>query len=86
MKQIYEEKRSKYCGMPFDDDTLFDVELVDKSIRSCGRGKAAGLDGLTAEHLQYCHPVVCCILTKLFNLMIILFYSILSRLAYGGQS
>ena len=50
--------------------TLFDVELVDKSIRCCGRGKAAGLDGLTVEHLQYCHPVVCCILTKLFNLMI----------------
>ena len=58
LKQIYEEKRPKYCGVPFDDDALFDVELVDKSIRSCGRGKAAGLDGLTAEHLQYCHPVL----------------------------
>ena len=69
LKQIYEEKRPKYCGVPFDDDALFDVELVDKSIRSCGRGKAAGLDGLTAEHLQYCHPVLCCILTKLFNLI-----------------
>jgi len=63
-------KRSNYSGVPFDDDALFDVELVDKSIRSCNRGKAAGLDSLTAEHLQYCHPVLCSILTKLFNLMI----------------
>jgi len=34
------------------------------------RVKAAGLDGVTAEHLQYCHSLLPCVLAKLFNLMI----------------
>lgn len=34
------------------------------------RGKAAGLDGLTSEHLQYSHPLLPVVLAKLFNLMI----------------
>ena len=34
------------------------------------RGKAAGLDGITAEHLQYSHPLVACVLSKLFNGMV----------------
>ena len=33
-------------------------------------GKAAGLDQLSSEHLKYSHPVVVCILTKLFNLFL----------------
>ena len=49
---------------------LFDVELVEKSVSSLGRGKAAGLDSLTAEHLQHSHPALFCVLNKLFNLMI----------------
>lgn len=34
------------------------------------RGKAMGLDGLTAEHLQHSHPILPTILAKLFNLML----------------
>jgi len=34
------------------------------------RGKAAGLDGITAEHLQYSHPLVAYVLSKLFNGMV----------------
>jgi len=70
LKEIYENKRPDYCGLPFDDDLLFDVELVEKSVSSLGRGKAAGLDSLTAEHLQHSHPALFCVLNKLFNLMI----------------
>src|SRR5664279_1968470 len=33
------------------------------------RGKAAGLDGLTTEHLQHCHQLLPCVLAKLFNLI-----------------
>jgi hypothetical protein len=33
-------------------------------------GKAAGLDELTAEHLQYAHPILPCLIAKLFNLVI----------------
>jgi len=70
LKEIYENKRPNYCGLPFDDDYLFDVELVDKSVASLARGKAAGLDSLTAEHLQNSHPALFSVLNKLFNLMI----------------
>lgn len=34
------------------------------------RGKAAGLDDLTAEHLQHSHPLLPCVLAKLFTLFI----------------
>jgi hypothetical protein len=34
------------------------------------RGKAAGLDGITIEHLQYGHPLLICCLSKLFNHMV----------------
>ena len=34
------------------------------------RGKAAGLDGFSAEHLQQCHPCLPTFLAELFNLII----------------
>ena len=70
LKVTYENTRLNYCGLPFDEDLEFDVELVDKAIRSLCLGKAPGLDSLTAEHLQYSHPVLVTLLTKLFNLMV----------------
>ena len=33
-------------------------------------GKAAGLDGITSEHLKCCHPIAVIILTKLLCLFI----------------
>jgi len=32
------------------------VEMVDKCIDCMKKGKAAGIDGLTVEHLMYSHP------------------------------
>ena len=49
---------------------LFDVELLSNLIDKMDNGKAAGLDELSSEHLKYCHPIVLCDLTKLFNLLI----------------
>ena len=34
------------------------------------RGKAAGFDGLSAEHLMYCHLLLPCTLATLFNLFL----------------
>jgi hypothetical protein len=68
--EIYNNKRSNYHGLPFDDYLLFDTELIERSISSLSRGKAAGLDELTAEHLQNSHPALCLLLAKLFNAMI----------------
>jgi len=46
------------------------VELVDSIIAQLKRGKADGLDNITAKHLQHGHPVLRILLgTKLFNLM-----------------
>ena len=52
---------SNYC---------IDIETVDRLVKSSKTGKAAGLDGLTAEHLQFAHPICILILCKLFNLML----------------
>jgi len=34
------------------------------------RGKAVGLDGLSTEHLSFCHSLIRCVLAKLFNLFL----------------
>ena len=48
----------------------FDVELVETVFSQMKRGKAAGLDELTIEHLVHSHPVLVAILSKFFNLII----------------
>ena len=48
--------------------------MLEKIISELKNGKAAGLDSLTAEQIKYCHPIVKCILSKLFNLMLIFNY------------
>jgi len=45
-----------------------DVELIERLIRNLDRGKAAGKDLLTCEHLLYCHPIIIVTITKLFKL------------------
>ena len=43
------------------------VEMVDKCIDCMKKGKAAGTDGLTVEHLIYSHPAIVVHLTILFR-------------------
>ena len=69
LAEVYNTRRQSYEGMPFDNFFSFDVELIDSSIRTLKRGKAAGLDGLSAEHLLNCHPAINSLLYRLFNLM-----------------
>ena len=71
LKNNYENIRAAYCGAPDRYEYFFDAELVENIISNMSRGKAAGLDGLSAEHLQYCHPLLPGILANLFNLMIL---------------
>jgi len=63
-------KRSGYQGHPYNDSYAFDAELVENVISKLKRGKAAGLDNLTCEHLLFSHALLPCILAKLFNMMI----------------
>jgi len=50
----------------------FDAELVELVISKLKRGEAAGLDGITAEHLLYSHSLLPCVLkiAKLYDLMV----------------
>ena len=59
-----------YIGNTCYPNDLFDVESVDDGINKLKLGKAVDLDGLSAEHLIRCHPILVSILSKLFNLII----------------
>jgi hypothetical protein len=71
----YAAMRSIYCGDPYLTDHIFDACLVERIINDMKRGKAAGLDNLTAEHLQNCHSLLPAVLAKLFNLIVITGYT-----------
>lgn len=68
LKDSYEMLRGNYVGSPFISEYLFDAELVESIICTMKKGKAAGLDALTVEHLLYAHPIIAGLLAKLFNL------------------
>jgi len=70
LKAHYEQLRANYHGLPLTDENMFDVELLDTVLSKLKRGRAAGLDSLTAEHLFHCHPLLLSFLSKLFNLML----------------
>jgi len=78
LKQEYMSKRPGYQGQTDASNYAFDAELVENVIVNMKRGKAAGLDSITSEHLLFSHALLPCILAKLFNLMIIIGYVPLS--------
>lgn len=67
-KMLFRENFKDYTGDKID--ISIEVFRVDEIIRNLKRGKAAGLDKITCEHLQFAHPIVCSCLTMLFNLII----------------
>lgn len=70
LKEIYDVRRKVYCGSPNVEKYFFDVELVERIVRSVKKGKAAGVDNLTIEHLVHCHPAIYSILSLLFNVFV----------------
>jgi hypothetical protein len=58
-----------YLGSPCDPISLITVEDVSLALETLKRGKAAGLDDITVEHLSYSHPIIVIVLSKLFNLL-----------------
>jgi len=67
-KLKYDELRFNYYENPTREDQAFSVELISNLIEDIKKGKAAGLDGLTSEHLKYSHPILAVMICKLFNL------------------
>jgi len=85
LKEEFLSKREKYCGLPIVNDLPFDTELVSTVIFNLKRGKAADVDGLMAEHLLFCHPIVSVILSKLFRIIMITRY-VLRGFKYSSHS
>ena len=48
---------------------FINVELVQKTVGDLKRGKAAGLDGLMAEHVYFAHPALLVHLSCLFSML-----------------
>jgi len=74
LQSIYQNRRQHYVGDPFLDKHKFDAEGIEVATAEMKRGKAAGLDELTTEHLVQSHPVLFAILAKLFNIIMLAGY------------
>lgn len=74
--ELSTEYRAKRQTCDFDvfQHNLIDSELVCRSITNLKRGKAVGTDGISSEHLIFCHPIVLCILSKVFSWMLYISY------------
>ena len=62
-------KKKTFCGRTDTPEFQSTRSSVGDDLKM-KRGKAAGLEGVTTEHLQYCRAILPCVLAKLFNLMI----------------
>ena len=66
----YTAARTDFVGFRLTDWMLSNVELVVSIISDRKHGKAAGLDGVTAEHLKFSHPALAIVLVHLFSIML----------------
>ena len=51
LTMLYNSLRPNYIGAPYTEEYKFDAECIEQSLAHMKRGKAAGLDSLTSEHL-----------------------------------
>ena len=58
-------------GDPCHSVDLFDAEIVGRSIFKLKRGKAAGLNLVSNEHIVHSHPSLVGILARVFNWILI---------------
>jgi hypothetical protein len=72
LRYEYDTQQAVCYGLPLTAAYLFDTELVSTVLSKLTRGKAAGLDHLSAEHLLYSHPAVMC---RLFSFMLLSGYA-----------
>ena len=70
----YFSKRQNYYGFPINEENEISTEVVAKIVDNLQRGKAAGLDGICAEHIKFSFPSLHCILSILFKLMLTYHY------------
>jgi hypothetical protein len=71
LRDIFIAERALYKGSPITQTHWFDAECIGNLVSKMKNGSAAGLDELTDEHLKFSHPIIICILSKLFNLFVL---------------
>ena len=64
----FSERFAQYRGSCVDID-IINVELVQKCISQLKKGRAAGVDGISVEHITLAHPILVVQLTLLFNII-----------------
>jgi len=70
------------CIIDSCENNLISVELVEKCIKQLKKGKAAGMDQLTAEHISFAHPILVVQLWLLFKIML-MHLLVLDSFGYG---
>ena len=72
LRQTYENMRASYVGLDTGIAHRFDAALIENVICNKMRmGKAADLDGITVEHLFYCHSLLPCVLANLCRICVL---------------
>ncbi len=66
----FQNKFSTYSNVMNANQMSISVDSIDKIIRGLSKGKAAGIDGITVEHIIYSHPIIISILNLFFKLLI----------------
>ena len=71
IKKILNDRLSNYnVNGGFTSNYSISLENLEQKIKNAKLGKAAGVDELMIEHLLYAHPILICMLKKLFNIML----------------
>jgi hypothetical protein len=72
-RQLESSFFARFSNYDVSDDgySCINVELVQKCIDQLKKGKAAGIDGLTAEHISLAHPILAVHLSLLFNILLV---------------
>lgn len=65
--ELCEEFFRLYSEYHINPEIVVSVEFLDKCIYGLKKSKAAGLNGLTTEHVVYSHPA----LTVLFSILLL---------------
>ena len=71
LRNEYIKKCVNYCGNYLHPDDFFTVELLSIIVSNLKTGRAAGFDGLTAEHLIHSHPAALLLITYMCNLILL---------------
>ena len=66
----FSDKIKTYIGHSLSQDYLCNAELVAMALMKMEKGKSPGVDKLTVEHFNHCHPVIFTLLANLFNVML----------------